>query len=199
MGKLPARAVMAESGKKLAHAARATRGKLPCTRWSCTATTTTGKLHHARHANHQCTRQGGCWVGVRRECDDGKIVTLAMAMRGKGDGRQVTSTRCEGDVGQVAGTASVRTGKLPASARTGKLQAWGEGRWGGSGDCIVRAVTMVAVVRLQGGGRSEQCRGHRVGRRASHGGWQLWQGGNSGSGVIDATNSNWKDNTVKVT
>ena len=37
----------------------------------------------------------------REEYDDGRIVTLALARRGEGNCRQVTSTHREGDVRQV--------------------------------------------------------------------------------------------------
>jgi len=60
---------------------------------------TTGKLPAcAQQANHRHTRLR---ADVRGEYDDGQIVTLALARRGEGNCRQVTSTRREGDVRQV--------------------------------------------------------------------------------------------------
>ena len=115
----------------------------------------------AQQANHQRTRRGRLWAGVRGECDDGRIVTLALARRGEGDGRQIASTRREGNIRQV--TDARNECEDAGKCKDGKIAGTG-GRRGGRGYRQPRlarqwptalcapAATMAAAVRPWGGG-----------------------------------------------
>ena len=76
---------------------------------------------------------------MRGECDDGRIVTLALARRGEGDGRQVASTRREGNARQVTGARGEC--EDAGKCKDGQIAGAGGGRGGGggTGNRVVRA------------------------------------------------------------
>ena len=89
---------------------------------------------------------------MRGECDDGQIVTLALARRGEGDGRQVASTRREGNARQVTGARGEC--EDAGKCKDGQIAGAGGGRGGGgvpaTASCVPAATT-AAAVRPRGG------------------------------------------------
>ena len=108
----------------------------------------------------------------------------AMGMRGDGNNWQIASSRDR----QITGARSEGGFRLACAGIPMTVKS-SRSRWPG----VVKA-TAEHTPR----GQRQACWGCHMGCRASHGGWQLWRGGNDGSSVDDATYGDGKDNVVEV-